>query len=428
MSKSSADSRPHAGPDEPFAPAPKSSYSTEHGPHGRRDSASPLSRAMAAVDREMDEQGRVLARREIVEETLDESLESELLHDLRYGRIDSLLYPETAPRPGRTEFAAGKVERTCDEIIDDAHADVLVRRVIEARDKLSVMLADLPTPMDTPSPPPRVDAAGSFRMARAARRTALACSVAALLAGGVYFAAAPGSDVGQLLARILPATTPAEAEPAREATFAAAVALPKPERRAPVVVAVSEPAAAPAIGPAAETVETPENLAAAAGPDELSGEALEQRMSQDAAEAPDSPTTAALEAALRDKGQAEAEPSPARPEIAPKPVRTTVVRSAPPASDLGLAFAGSEPAREAETQVEALLAAPPAGNRDPQAVETALASALGLESLDGDQKEALKDRLVAGECASDALAGVIGRVPVLAMRDLVQHLNGNCLQ
>jgi hypothetical protein len=65
--------------------------------------------------------------------------------------------------------------------------------------------------------------------------------------------------------------------------------------------------------------------------------------------------------------------------------------------------------------------------RDPGAVETArAAAALGLAELDAGQLAALKERLVAGECASTALAGLLGRAPVVATRDLVMNLENGC--
>ncbi len=42
------------------------------------------------------------------------------------------------------------------------------------------------------------------------------------------------------------------------------------------------------------------------------------------------------------------------------------------------------------------------------------------------QLAAFKEQLVAGECPSTALAGLLGRAPVVATRDLVLNLENGC--
>ena len=55
-----------------------------------------------------------------------------------------------------------------------------------------------------------------------------------------------------------------------------------------------------------------------------------------------------------------------------------------------------------------------------------MASAMGLDDLAEEQRSALRDMLVAGDCPSTALAALLGRAPVVATRDLVRNLENGC--
>ncbi|HSO46573.1 MAG TPA: hypothetical protein VLQ68_01460 [Rhizobiaceae bacterium] len=110
------------------------------------------------------------------------------------------------------------------------------------------------------------------------------------------------------------------------------------------------------------------------------------------------------------------EPAAAPPALAPE-VKTASISPVPLAA---AAPAKTDP--EPEPPVEA--ASVP---RDPGAVETAMAAAaLGLAELEPGQLAALKEKLVAGECPSTALAELLGRAPVVATRDLVLNLENGC--
>ena len=64
--------------------------------------------------------------------------------------------------------------------------------------------------------------------------------------------------------------------------------------------------------------------------------------------------------------------------------------------------------------------------RDVRSVEAALNNALGLDQLSTTDRQRLKNQLVKGECTTTALAAVFNKVPILAIRDLRQSLNGDC--
>jgi len=64
--------------------------------------------------------------------------------------------------------------------------------------------------------------------------------------------------------------------------------------------------------------------------------------------------------------------------------------------------------------------------RNPEAVELALASTPGLYLLEQSGRDALKTKLINGECLVPALSSVFTQVPVLVMRDMVQKLDGQC--
>jgi hypothetical protein len=80
----------------------------------------------------------------------------------------------------------------------------------------------------------------------------------------------------------------------------------------------------------------------------------------------------------------------------------------------------------APSPLQAATAATGRQPRDPGAVESAMAGAMGLDDLAQEQRSALRDMLVAGDCPSTALASLLGRAPVIATRDLVRNLENGC--
>jgi hypothetical protein len=116
------------------------------------------------------------------------------------------------------------------------------------------------------------------------------------------------------------------------------------------------------------------------------------------------------------------EPSGATPPQVRTASISPVPMAIPPATQPQPLPKADQAAAEPEPQGE-----PSATPRDPAAVETAMAAAsLGLADLDPGQRAALKAKLVAGECASTALAELLGRAPVVATRDLVMNLENGC--
>jgi hypothetical protein len=117
-------------------------------------------------------------------------------------------------------------------------------------------------------------------------------------------------------------------------------------------------------------------------------------------------------------------PAPAVPATAPSPAPDPApqVASIPAPAD-----PAPEPKLETPPAPQTAEPEPQLVPRDPAAVETAmLAASLGLADLGPAQRAALKEKLVSGECASSALAELLGRAPVVATRDLVMNLENGC--
>ena len=64
--------------------------------------------------------------------------------------------------------------------------------------------------------------------------------------------------------------------------------------------------------------------------------------------------------------------------------------------------------------------------RDPVQVASAMKAIPALSELSTDLRADLQSRLETGECLSSALPAVLGQVPVLAMRDMIRLLEGDC--
>ncbi|MCC0015219.1 MAG: hypothetical protein H6878_02825 [Rhodobiaceae bacterium] len=72
-------------------------------------------------------------------------------------------------------------------------------------------------------------------------------------------------------------------------------------------------------------------------------------------------------------------------------------------------------------------AAVAATGRDPARVAAAVDAVPALSGLAPEVRSNLQSRLENGECLSSALPAVLGQVPVLAMRDMIRLLEGDCL-
>lgn len=64
--------------------------------------------------------------------------------------------------------------------------------------------------------------------------------------------------------------------------------------------------------------------------------------------------------------------------------------------------------------------------RDAEDVRDALADMPGFSRLTPDKQEELAQRLEDGECAADALKTTLGRVPAIALRNLIRDLGSKC--
>ncbi|MDB5554547.1 MAG: hypothetical protein JWL86_4531 [Rhizobium sp.] len=66
------------------------------------------------------------------------------------------------------------------------------------------------------------------------------------------------------------------------------------------------------------------------------------------------------------------------------------------------------------------------GKRDSDAVRNALADMPGFSRLTSDKQSDLAARLESGECVADALKASLGRVPAIALRNLIRDLGSKC--
>ncbi|UVC11050.1 hypothetical protein IHQ71_10980 [Rhizobium sp. TH2] len=66
------------------------------------------------------------------------------------------------------------------------------------------------------------------------------------------------------------------------------------------------------------------------------------------------------------------------------------------------------------------------GKRDSDAVRNALADMPGFSRLTPDKQGDLAARLESGECVADALKASLGRVPAIALRNLIRDLGSRC--
>ena len=75
-------------------------------------------------------------------------------------------------------------------------------------------------------------------------------------------------------------------------------------------------------------------------------------------------------------------------------------------------------------------AEPPADNgktpRDRAAVEQAVADMPGFSNLSEARQQKLVDMLESGECVATSLKATYGRVPAVALRNLLRELGGAC--
>lgn len=372
------------GLNEPFPPPP------ETRPDAGVDD-NPLKKAMASVD---------------LLQALDD-VDAEESDFPPPGTLDDILLAELGPDADpQIPQAAAAIDR-----------QLLLSRIVRARDAILAeeqqaarTTAATPRPEPAPVPPalplhagPAFDSdflplhtSSSLKEALTLRRMALAVSVTALCiaAGWTLRSGELPAFATSLAAGDMAVTGKAEAR----AADPSALAQPAPQQLATVSASVIPVRTSPPSEVLADRM-------APAGPaqDDAAQEVkIKERLIETHAAAPKS--LEMVPAAIPEPATA---PQVKTASISPVPLVTGVP-------------AKTEP--EPEPPAEAVSVP-----RDPAAVETAMAAAaLGLAELDPGQLAALKEKLVAGECPSTALAGLLGRAPVVATRDLVLNLENGC--
>jgi hypothetical protein len=398
---------------EPFPPLPANSQN----PQDSQSDDNRLKKAMQSVD---------------LLQALDE-LAADDRQQPRPGSLDDILLAELGPdADDDIPQAAAAIDRQLllSRIVKARDA-ILAEEEQAARSALASRAAAQAEPEDT-SPghdePPAFDSPvfdtdvtpappSPIREAITIRRLALAVSVTALcIAAGwtLRSGSLPGFD----------AAGNGQAQAAMASMAAAPLAMP---RTAPRPVQQAGNAAAPVTATALAERMAPDGQPAAGVDDEaikqrlMETHAQPQRQEIEAVPAPQAVTAAqpvALPVAPPQASVAQEIEATAAPEAAPEQVA-----SADPVTQTD-ALPDISPEPPLPPDPEPVASTPP--TRDPAAVETAMATSFGLDELAPAQRAALKDRLVAGECPSTALAALLGRAPVVATRDLVNNLENGC--
>ncbi|OJT99718.1 MAG: hypothetical protein BGN83_03825 [Rhizobium sp. 63-7] len=91
-----------------------------------------------------------------------------------------------------------------------------------------------------------------------------------------------------------------------------------------------------------------------------------------------------------------------------------------------LAEAKEKLAVTAKPETQATRSTPSGTPRDAFEVERALSGAPGLDGLSSADRLTLKQKLVAGECVTTSLESVLGKVPVISLRNLIRDLKSSC--
>lgn len=379
---------------EPFPPLPELLKSAEPD--------NPLKKAMATVD---------------LLQAL-EDVDSDELPAPPPGGLDDILLAELGPDADpQIPQAAAAIDR-----------QLLLSRIVKARDAILAeekqaarTVATIASPEPAPPPPeaplyrgPAYDSdiapeprGNGLREALTVRRLALAVSVTALcIAAGWTLRSGELPAIANAVSASLFAAENAQARVAAD--------------EAATQKAAEQPVLRPAAAVSALVIPVPAASAT---------QALAERM------APAEPQSAGPVEEVRIKERLiETHAGGPRPDEAP--VQAVPATVPPPEPDPAPQVASVEPA-PADPAPEPKPELPPAPQaaepepqlvpRDPAAVETALiAASLGLADLDPAQRAALKEKLVAGECPSTALADLLGRAPVVATRDLVMNLENGC--
>ncbi|MBB1247677.1 hypothetical protein [Rhizobium sp. G21] len=136
-----------------------------------------------------------------------------------------------------------------------------------------------------------------------------------------------------------------------------------------------------------------------------------------------------IEAAeLRDRVKREAADR-ARAEERAKDFETDIVRLTRQLAALEKQLAEAEPGRprheEPDTQPDPQ-PENPANPRNPEDVQSALEDMPGYDNLSPAKQKTLLQLLSDGQCVTDALKSVYGRVPAAALRNLLRDLRGAC--
>jgi hypothetical protein len=398
---------------EPFPPLPANSQN----PEDSQSEENRLRKAMDSVD---------------LLQALDD-LAADDPQPERLGSLDEILLAELGP--------------DADEDIPQAAAAIdrqlLLSRIVKARDAIlaeeeqaaraaqAIASRADSVPADEPAqaPPEEHFAPPAFdtdftpephspiRDALTIRRLALAVSVTALCiaagwtlrSGSLPGLVASGNGQAQAaMASMSPAPLKTVVAPPRTAPRPAQAAQFEPVSVPQAVTAVVTPVIAT---PLAERM-APEGQTAPA----LDDEAIKQRLMETHAQPQRVEAVSPIEAKAAPQVTLEAAPLPAGEPAAPRQVA-----SAGPVTQID---ALPQIPAEAQPAAEPAVSAPTP--RDPAAVETAMAASFGLDELAPSQRAALKEKLVAGECPSTALASLLGRAPVVATRDLVTNLENGC--
>ncbi len=405
---------------EPFPPLPANSQN----PQDAQTEENRLRKAMNSVDLLQALDDLAADDPQPARGNLDEILLAELGSD-----ADEDI-PQAAAAIDR-QLLLSRIVKARDAILAEEQQAAMAAQAIASRAPAMPPQEPVPAPAETFAPfhePPAFDTdlapepRSAMREAITVRRLALAVSVTALcIAAGWTLRSGslpglPSLDVsanGQAQAAMASIATgpiatpdvkpalPAQPQPAADATQEAT----PPVTATPLAERMAEGEAAPA----------------------LDDEAIKQRLIETHAQ----PQRQEIEAKAAPQILPVAAPVPEAQPAAPNQVASQVtsqVASAEPMTqtDMPPDIAPQLAQPEIAPQPDPMPVASTPQTRDPAAVETAMAASFGLDDLEPSQRAALKQKLVAGECPSSALAALLGRAPVVATRDLVNNLENGC--
>lgn len=364
--------------------------------------------------------------------TVDSLLEEELEALISIRPPGERKLPVDAPPGPHKETApddpSGRVEEACGEVIAAARGSDIASRFSEARNGARFTLQSLrgERPASASSTAPRHRTVHRQRASTSPLAIAAWLCLPAIVLGGVYVAATSGSaeEEGRVLAAATGPAPSISALPSGSGETAAAAPAAKPD---------SQPVARPVIP-------TGRVIAASMTP-----AGIEERLTSAFDGWPDSFSPPAPGAASGSgSGNAPnelafapaAENRSAKPDKDPARLASPGISPAAPLTDLptgpetavrDATTARVPAAGEAAQQERPVPAGPGSKSRDPSRVATAIEAVPALAELTEARRGELQARLEGGDCLSAALPAVLGKVPVLAMRDMIRLLEGDCL-